>query len=548
MRCPVCQADSRPGIRFCEECGSRLASSCPNCGAERIPDKRFCGSCGFPLDGRPADHASTVTRRPPVGDPTPTADFEGQRKQATALFADWHASMELVAERDHEEAGKLIEPILEAMIEAVHRYGGTVNQVMGDGIMALFGAPVAQEEHALRACCAALRMQASAKQHAEEVFRSHGFPVQIRVGLNSGEVVVAAISSDLRFDYTAVGQTTHLAARMEQMAAPGAILLTPATLDLAGSHIEVKPLGLIPVKGLARPIELYELLGARPRRSRLQVAAAKGLTQFVGRDTELRELHRSLERAAAGHGQVVAVVGEAGVGKSRLYWEFTHTHRPRGWLVLDSGLASFHEATSYLPVITLLKGYFQIDEGDDTRTVREKVEGKVRALDQALEPVLTALLALLDVPTEDAEWPLLDPPQRRLRILEGVKRLLLRESQAKPLLIVFEDLHWFDRESQALLDSLVESLPGARILLLVSYRTEYQHGWSGKSYYSQIGIAPLPAESADHLLAGLLGTDLSLGSLKRTLIERTAGNPFFLEECVRSLIETKALIGEPGNY
>jgi len=456
--------------------------------------------------------------------------------------------MELVAERDPEEAGKLIEPILETMLEAVHRYGGTVNQVMGDGIMALFGVPAAQEEHALRACYAALRMQASAKQLAEEVFRSHGFPVQIRVGLNSGEVVVGAISAVQRFDYTAVGHTTHLAARMEQMAAPGAILLTPTTLELAGSHIEVKSLGPIPVKGLTRPIQLYELVGARPRRSRLQVAAAKGLTRFVGRDNELRELHRSLERAAAGHGQVVAVVGDAGVGKSRLYWEFTRAHRPPGWLVLDSGSASFHEATSYLPVITLLKAYFQIDEGDDARTVREKVESKVRALDQALEPFLTALLALLDVPSEDAEWPLLDPPQRRLRILECVKRLLLRESQVRPLLIVFEDLHWFDRESQALLDSLVESLPAARILLLVSYRPEYRHGWSGKSYYSRIGVAPLPAESADHLLAGLLGANPGFESLKQTLIERTGGNPFFLEECVRSLVETGALIGEPGGY
>ena len=553
MRCPRCRSDTRAGIRFCEECGERLALTCVACGAEILPDKRFCGSCGSPVGADPpTDHDAARQRyaRKHVAEDVliPSADLEGQRKQVTVLFADVRASMELMADRDPEEARRLIQPILAGMMEAVHRYEGIVNQAMGDGIMALFGAPFAQEEHALRACCAALRMQAFVKQHADEVLRAHGFPIQIRVGLNSGEVVVGTIGSDWRVDYTAVGQTTHLAARMEQMATPGVILLTPATLELAEGYIDVRPLGPIPVKGLTKPLEVYELVGAAARHSRLHAAAARELTRFVGRDTELRELRRSLERAAAGRGQLVAVVGEAGVGKSRLYWEFTRHHRPQDWLVLDGGSASFHQATSYLPVITLLKSYFQIEDGDDARKIREKVEGKVMSLDRALEPTLPALLALLDVPIEDAEWHLLDPRERRQRTLNGVKHLLLRQSRAQPLLIILEDLHWFDRESQALLESLVESLPAARVLLLVNYRTEYKHGWSGKSYYAQIGIAPLPAETADDLLAGLLGTDVSLESLKRTLIERTGGNPLFLEESVRALVETRALIGERGDY
>jgi class 3 adenylate cyclase/tetratricopeptide (TPR) repeat protein len=457
-------------------------------------------------------------------------------------------SLELLADRDPEEARKLLDPVLEHMMEAVHRYEGTVNQVMGDGIMALFGAPLAHEDHAVRACYAALRMQESVKRYAESVRRDQGVTIRIRVGLNSGEVVVRAIGSDLHMDYTAVGQTTHLAARMEQLAEPGSILLSSATLELAEGYVEVKPLGPLPVKGLPAPVEVYELVGAGAVRSRLHAAAARGLTRFVGRDSEVDQLGQAVERTQAGHGQVVAVVAEPGVGKSRLYWEFTHSHRTDGWLLLESGSVSYGKATAYLPVIDLLKAYFHIEGRDETRTIREKVTGKVLSLDPALAPSVSALLWLLEVPVEDEAWGRLDPPQRRHRTLDAVKRLLLRESQVQPLILLFEDLHWIDAETQALLDSLVESLPTARLLLLANYRPEYQHRWGSKTYYRQLRIDPLPAASADDLLTGLLGTDRSLDALKRTLIERTEGNPLFLEESVRTLVETKALIGERGAY
>jgi tetratricopeptide (TPR) repeat protein len=391
-------------------------------------------------------------------------------------------------------------------------------------------------------------MQESVKRYAEGARREHGVTVRIRVGLNSGEVVVRAIGSDLHMDYTAVGQTTHLAARMEQLAEPGSVLLSPATLELVEGYVEVKPLGPVPVKGLAEPVEVYELVGAGAVRSRLHAAAARGLTRFVGRDSEVDQLRQALERAQAGHGQVVAVVGEPGVGKSRLYWEFTHSHRTQGWLILETGSVSYGKATAYLPVIDLLKAYFHIEGRDDTRTIREKVTGKVLSLDRTLEPSLSALLSLLEVPVEDEGWGRLDPLQRRQRTLDAVKRLLLRESQVQPLLLLVEDLHWIDAETQALLDSLVESLPTARLLLLANYRPEYQHLWGSKTYYRQLRIDPLAAESGGDLLTGLLGTEPSLDSLKRTLIERTEGNPLFLEESVRSLAETKALIGERGAY
>jgi class 3 adenylate cyclase/tetratricopeptide (TPR) repeat protein len=556
MTCPRCHAENREGRRFCAKCAGSLATACPSCGFSNEPGEDFCGGCAAPLAvaSRPvqprfAAPQSYTPKHLAEKILTSKAALEGERKQVTVLFADLKGSMELLADRDPEEARKLLDPVLERMMEAVHRYEGTVNQVMGDGIMALFGAPVAHEDHAVRACYAAVRMQRRLALYADELQRMGGTPVQIRVGLNSGEVVVRAIGSDLHMDYTALGQTTHLAGRMEQMAKPGSTLVTEATLKLAEGYVQVRPLGMVPVKGLETSTPVYELTGIIPARSRFQVSATRrGLTRFVGREHEVQQLAHAFERAAAGHGQAVAVVGEAGVGKSRLVWEFTQSHRTHGWLVLESGSASYGKATPYLPVVDLLKGYCRIQERDDPRAIRERVAGKLLMLDRALEPLLTPLLALLDAPVDDAAWAALDPPQRRQQTLEAVKRLLLRESQAQPLLLIFEDLHWIDTETQALLDGLMESLPTARVLLLVNYRPEYQHAWGSKTYYTQLRIDPLPPKGADDFLEALLGNDASLRPVKALLIERTEGNPFYLEESVGTLVETGHLSGKRGAY
>jgi predicted ATPase len=419
---------------------------------------------------------------------------------------------------------------------------------MGDGIMALFGAPLANEDHSVRACYAALRMQEAIRRYNEDLRRSQGIEVQIRVGLNSGEVVVGSIGSDLHMEYRAVGHTMHLAARTEQLAAPGSIRISSETHRLTEGFIEVRSLGPVPVKGLAEPVEVYEMTGGRPVRTRLQALAARGLTRFVGRDAEVEQLRYALQKAGKGRGQVMAIMGEAGVGKSRLFHEFIYSHRTEGWLILEAASVSYGKAAAYFPVIDLLKTYFKIQDRDDHREIRQKVIGKLLVLDRALEPGLPAFFTLLDVPVEDREWQALDPSHRRQRILDGMKRLLLRESQVQPLLIVFEDLHWIDSETQAILDGLVESLPTARILLLVNYRPEYRHAWGSKTYYTQLRIDPLPSESAEELLEALLGADSGLGPLKRLLVERTEGNPLFLEESVRTLVETKALVGERGAY
>ena len=548
MKCSRCGHRNLPHGNFCEKCGSPLTRRCVRCGAQLSSRARFCSECATPVPAAEEQLAPASYTPKYLADRilSSKAALEGERKQVTVLFADLKGSLELLADRDPEEARKLLDPVLERMMEAVHRYEGTVNQVMGDGIMALFGAPLAHEDHAVRACYAALRMQESVAQYAETVFHSHGAAVQIRVGLNSGEVVVRTIGSDLHMDYTAVGQTTHLAARMEQIATPGTILLAPATLQLAEGYVQVEPRGPVAVKGLTEPVHVYALHAATAPRSRLHATAGRGLTRFVGREAEIEQLRRALALAHAGRGQLVAVVGEPGVGKSRLVHELTRAHGSHEWLILAAGSSSYGKATSYLPVIDLLKAYFKVNDRETQRAIREKVTGPVLALDPALEPILPALLALLDVPVEDAQWQALDPAQRRQRILEAVKYLVLRESQHQPTLVVFEDLHWIDAETQAVLDGLVESLPATRLLLLVSYRPEYRHGWANKTYYRQLRLDALAPDRAGELLSALLGDDPGLESLKRLLVKR--GNPFFIEENIRTLVETQALAREHGAY
>ncbi len=551
MNCPKCQHVNPAGAKFCEECAAPLERTCASCGQPLSPTAKFCPECG--------QAAATSAAPSPFGSPatytprrlaekilTSKAALEGERKQVTVLFADLKGSMELLSDRDPEEARKLLDPVLERMMRAVHHFEGTVSLVMGDGIMALFGAPLAHEDHAVRACYAALRMQERVKRYAEEARRAYGVNVQIRVGLNSGEVVVGAIGSDLHMDYTAVGRTTHLASRMEQLASPGSILMTRATLDMAEGFVAVKPIGPVPVKGLADAVEVYEVMGAGPVRTRLQAAARRGLTRFAGRERELNQLHRARQLALESHGQVMAVVAEAGVGKSRLLYEFTHAPDLQGWLVVECAAVSYGKSTSYLPVINLLRDYFEIHDRDDHRAKGDKVTGKLLALDRVLATALPAVLALLDVPVNDANWQALAPSQRRQQTLEALRHLVLCEARARPILLIFEDLHWIDGETQSLLDDLVEILGPERLMLLVTCRPEYQHGWGGKSWYNELRLDVLPPESIGKLLDALLGDHPGLAPLKQLLA--TIGNPFFLEEAIRTLVETKALSGQRGQY
>jgi predicted ATPase/class 3 adenylate cyclase len=550
MRCSRCRHDNVSDAKFCGACGARLEAACAACGTANPPGNRFCQECGAALADRPEARVPTPETYTPTHLArkilTARSSVAGERKRVTVLFADLKGSLELLGDRDPEDARALLDGVLERLMEAVHRFEGTVNQVMGDGIMALFGAPVAHEDHAVRACYAALRMQRSVAQYAEDLRRRLGVEAQIRVGINSGDVVVRSIGTDLNVEYTAVGQTTHLAARMEQLARPGTTLITDATRRAADRYIEVESQGPVPIKGLKAPVEVFELRGATP--AALLRTTADALTTFLGREAELRELIARLERAAAGQGQAVGVVGEAGVGKSRLVLEFARSPRTQSWLLLEAPSTSYTTPTPYAPITTMLQAYFRVEPTDDAAGIRTKVTGRLLELDAELRGAVPALLALANIPAGDSEWDGLEPSERRRRIFAAVRALVLREAARQPVLLVVENLHWADSETAAVVESLVDAVREARVLLLASYRTEYRPGWCRRPHAWEIRLEPLSRTSAEALLEEVLGPTPDLQPLARLLVERTGGNALFLEESVRTLVENAVLVGDRGAY
>ncbi len=546
MNCARCQAQAAESAAFCEECGARLERACPSCGSPAGAASKFCRNCGAPLQ---ADERAPVSFTPSHLASkilASRASLEGERKQVTALFADLRGSMDMLEALDPEEARRLMDPAVQLMMDAVHRYEGTVNHVLGDGIVALFGAPIAHEDAPRRALYAALAMRDSIARYGEGVRREQGAVVQARVGVNSGEVVVRSIGSDLRLDYSAVGHALGLAARMEALAKPDSILVTGATHDLTEDYFRWSPLGPIAVKGSSQPVEAYELLGPSEVRTRLQAGARRGLTPFVGRSHEMEHLKSTLELAKRGQGQVVGAVGDPGVGKSRLFLEFKGLDRTAGCLILEGSSVSFGRATAYLPLIDLLRGYFRIDDDDGPEHVREKVIGRLLALDETLRDTVPRFLDLLtegddQTAAEDAEH------RRRLRT-EAVKRLFFRESVRQPVILIFEDMHWVDDDTLGLISSLVEGLPTSRLLLVTNFRPEFSPPWTARTYFSLLRLDPLPEESAAELLSALLGADTALKDLRAMLLRRAGGNPFFSEELVRSLVDRGALVGAAGAY
>jgi len=468
--------------------------------------------------------------------------MDGERKTVTALFADIKGSTELAQDLDPEETRAIIDPALKLMIEAVRRYDGYVVQSTGDGIFALFGAPVAHEDHPQRALYAALRMQDEIRRYGDRLLSRGGVPIEIRVGVNTGEVVVRSIQTgDAQAEYTPIGHTTNLAARMQAVARSGSTVVSEPTRRLVEGYFILKAIGPTRVKGLNEPVAVYEVSGLGPLRTRLQVAMRRGLTRFVGRDAELAQMRRALELAKAGHGQIVAAIGEPGVGKSRLFLEFKAVSQS-ACMVLEALSVSHDKASAYLPLIDLLHGYFGIEARDDGRKRREKVTGRVVALDRSLEDTLLYLLSLLGMPEGDDALVQMDAQVKKRRTLEAIKRILLRESLNQPVIVVFEDLHWIDQQTQEFLNLFSESIGTAKVLLLVNYRPEYSHRWNNKTYYTQLRLDPLGRESADEMLTSLLGDVTELAPLKRLIIDKTEGTPFFIEEIVQALFEDGTLV------
>src|SRR5712691_10593742 len=478
MRCAACGVDNRAGVRFCEECGARLEALCPACGASVPPGKKFCGACGaaFGPAARSTDAPGDRFATPKAYTPAHLAErilkdrtaLSGERKQVTVLFADVSGFTSLSEKLDPEDVHALINRAFELMLAEIHHYEGTVNQFLGDGLMALFGPPIAHEDHAQRALHAALGMQRVLQGYGAELHRTQGIAFRMRMGLNTGLVVVASIGDNLRMDYTAVGDTTNLAARMLSLAEPGQIVIAEDTQRAVSGYFVTRPLGAQAIKGKAAPVNTYAVVRDRGLRTRLEVGAERGLTPFVGREPELTLLQERWAEARAGRGQVICLMGEAGIGKSRLLLEFQRrlADEPVTWLT--GRCISYGKEMAYLPIIDLLKHNFEVEEGDDDATVIAKIERGMVALGAEFQPAIPHVKYLLSVPSEDNTVLNMDAQQRRLKLFEALRAMTLHGGQRRPLVLKIGRAHWIDKTSEEVLLYLADSITAARVLLLAT--------------------------------------------------------------------------------
>ncbi|HSI80257.1 MAG TPA: adenylate/guanylate cyclase domain-containing protein [Solirubrobacterales bacterium] len=572
--CSACGHANPPESRFCGQCGNRLAVeiSCGECGAANPAGQRFCNQCGSALaeQGRPergADAAGAAAAEPEAAPAGPGAaglpttpehlaakirasrsSLEGERKQVTVLFCDVVGSMELAERTNPETWRRAMQGLFATLCEGVHRFEGTVDKFTGDGMMALFGAPIAHEDHAQRACYAALYLRERLAGYAAELRRTEGLNLSVRMGLNSGEVVVGAIGDDLGMDYTALGHTVGLAQRMESLAEAGKAFMTRDTAALVGGYLALEDLGEFRIKGASEPVRVYELTGPGSARGRLDVSRARGLSRFVGREEEMRALEQALEHAHAGEGGVIGIVGEAGVGKSRLCHEFAERCRARGITVYHAAGQAHTRSVPLAPVLELMRTYFDLADGDSPQTARERIAGKLLLLDESFAADLPLVFDFLAVPDRDRPAPRMDPEARRRELLGLVRRLVRSQGAREPALTLFEDLHWVDPATEPFLAQYVEAVSGVRSLAVVNFRPDYHAEWMSRPYYRQIPLLPFGPGETEQMLAGLLGSHASLDGLSETIQARAAGNPFFIEEVVQSLVEAGSLSGAPGAY
>ena len=547
-----CRSENPDDKKFCGECGARLGNRCPKCGAENPVDKKFCGDCGTTLTApaqvsalRPEPDASAIR----VNSESPVDSLEGERKTVTALFADIKGSTELEQDLDPEEARAIIDPALKLMIDAVRRYDGYIVQSTGDGIFAIFGAPVAHEDHPQRALYAALRMQEELKKYSAKLREAGNLPIEARIGINTGEVVVRSISTGAgHTEYTPIGHTANLASRMQALAPTGSIAVAESTRKFVEGYFALNPLGPTKVKGVSEPVNVYEVTGIGPLRTRLDVSRARGFSRFVGRANDMATLDAALAHAQAGNGQVVGIVAEAGTGKSRLCFEFPERCRARGMTVQIGRAVAHGKNIPYLPILEAFRSYFAIADSDSDRAVREKIAGRLLLTDESFRELLPVVFEFFGVSDPNRPPPRMDPEAKQRQLFAALRKEVREGGVASQLVTMIEDLHWMDAGSEAFLEQWVEAVGGSHALLIVNFRPEYRASWSSKSYYRQIPLAPLGPEAVRELLTDLLGADASIEELANTIHARTGGNPFFTEEVVQSLIESGALEGTRGSY
>jgi class 3 adenylate cyclase/tetratricopeptide (TPR) repeat protein len=551
MKCPKCQTENLADSSFCEECSAPLEAACPTCGAGNRPGAKFCRKCRAALGAAPAAAPEPRAYTPKhLADKILTARsaLEGERKQVTVLFADVKGSMELASQVDPEEWHHILDRFFQILTEGVHRFEGTVNQYTGDGMMALFGAPIAHEDHARRACYAALHLLDGLRPYANELRLRRGLNFSARLGINSGEVVVGKIGDDLRMDYTAQGHTVGLAARMEQIAEPGKAYLTAHTAAEVQGYFALADLGALDVKGAQGPMQVYELQGLGQMRTRLDVSRSRGFSRFVGRGDEMHALESALARARDGTAQVVGIVGEAGLGKSRLCYEFLERCRAQGLMTYETAGVAHGKAIPFMPLLRLWRAFYGVTDQDSAATAREKIAGRLLLLDDRLRETLPLVFDFFGVPDPEMPLPRMDPEVRQRQSFDVVRRVVQARGRRETTITLLEDLHWFDGGSEAFLEPLIDATLGTRGLIILNFRPEYQAAWMGKSYYQQLPLSPLGADAIRELLDALLGNDPSIAGLAEAIHARTGGNPFYTEEVVQSLIESGKLQGGKGAY
>ena len=562
MKCPKCQTENPEERKFCRECGEKLGLVCPQCRFENLPEDKFCGECGHDLTppSKPAlqepsfdEKLAKIQKYLPGGLTekilAQRGRIEGERKQVTVLFCDMENFTPLVEKLGHEEAFILMDKVYEILIHKVHEYEGTVNDLSGDGMMALFGAPIALEDAPQRAIRSALAIHREITQFSDRMKQEKGIPgIRMRVGIHTGPVVVGALGNDLRVQFTAVGDTVNVASRVQNLAEPGRTYVTEDTFKLTEGFFRIEALGEKKVKGKEEPIRVYQVIAPSTRRTKFDVSAERGLTPFIGRERELELLLDGFQRAKLGKGQAFSIISEAGIGKSRLLYEFRKAVANEDVNFLEGKCLSYNRGTAYHPVIDILKSTFDIQEGEGDQGIREKVKRGLELMGVDLSSTLPYLLELLSVKDSGIDQISMSPEAKKDRVSESIKRIVLKGSEVRPLIIAFEDLHWIDKSSEDVVRSHLESIPGSRVLLIFTYRPEFVHTWGAKSYHNQLTLHRFSNRESLEMATNILGTKEIEKSLEELILEKTEGVPFFIEEFLKSLRDLKIIEKRENKY
>ena len=534
----------------------QAGTPCPQCGTANTPASKFCFDCGHDLtQPSPAipkelsfdEKIAKIQKYLPSGITEKILSqrdkIEGEKRQVTVMFCDMKGFTPLSEKLGPEAVYAMMDEVYEILIHKVHEYEGTVNEMTGDGIMALFGAPIALEDAPQRAIRSAMAIHREMTRFNERMRQEKGEfpPVKMRIGIHTGPVVVGTLGNDLRVEFTAVGDTVNLASRMEQMAEPGTTYVTEDTFKLTEGYFRFEALGEKEIKGKEKPLKVYQVIAPSSRRTRFDVSAERGLTPFVGRQRELELLLDGFERSREGRGQAISIISEAGIGKSRLLYEFRKAVTNEDVIFLEGRCLSYSRNVAYHPIVDILKANFEIQDNDTDQQIRQKVTSFLKIIQVDEPSTLPYLLELLSVKESGIEKMQMSPEARKDRTLEALKRITLKGSEVRPLIMAVEDLHWMDRSSEDALKQLLESISGSRVFLIFTYRPEFVHTWGSRSYHSQVTLNRLSNRESLAMLSHILGTQNIDRSLEELILSKTEGIPFFIEEFIKSLIDLKVI-------